>query len=49
MEVVKHISPRAEQLISEYGLGHIQVEYSGNLLKRGLFFPALLPQSRWYQ
>src|SRR5258706_4452647 len=43
MEVVKHISLRAEQLISEYGLGQVQVEYSENLLKRGLIFPALLP------
>ena len=49
MEVVKHISPRAEQLISEYGLGHVQVVYSENLLKRGLIFTALLPQSRWCQ
>ena len=43
MEVVKHISPRAEQLISEYGLGHVRVEYSENILKRGLIFTALLP------
>jgi hypothetical protein len=43
MEVVKHISPRAEQLISAYGLGHVQVVYSENLLKRGLIFTALLP------
>ena len=38
MEVVKHIIPRAEQLISEYGLGHVQVVYSENLLKRGADF-----------
>jgi len=43
MEVVKRISPRAEQLISEYGLGYIRVEYSENVLKRGLIFIALLP------
>jgi hypothetical protein len=43
MEVVKHMSPRAEQVISEYGLGHVRVEYSEQVLKRGLIFTALLP------
>jgi hypothetical protein len=38
MEVVKHISPRAEQLISEYGLGHVRAEYSETFLKRGADF-----------
>jgi len=43
MEAVKHISPRAEQLISEYGLGHVRAEYQENLLKTGLILTALLP------
>ena len=36
MQLVKHISPRAEQLISEYDLGHVKAEYKENLLKSGL-------------
>lgn len=43
MEVVKHISPRAEQLISEYALGYVRVEYSENFLKGGLILAAFLP------
>lgn len=42
MEAVKHISPRAEQLISAYDLGHVRGEYKENLLKTGLFLTVLL-------
>jgi hypothetical protein len=45
MEVVKHISSHAEQMISEYQLGHARAEYKENLLKTGLILIALLPVS----
>jgi hypothetical protein len=43
MEALKSISPYAEQLINEYGLGHIKGEYSEKSLQAGLKSAALLP------
>ncbi|HLG65573.1 MAG TPA: DUF6585 family protein [Ktedonosporobacter sp.] len=43
MDIVKHMSPRAEQIVSEHNLGQIRVEYSENLLARGLVFTLFLP------
>lgn len=43
MDFAKRISPRAEQLISEYGLGHVRAEYRDNSLRGGLIATALLP------
>ncbi len=43
MDAVKHSSPRAEQLLSEYSLGNVRAEYKEHWPKRGLvlimFFP----------
>ncbi|MDQ2905259.1 MAG: hypothetical protein M3Y81_17145 [Chloroflexota bacterium] len=43
MDAVKRISPRAEQLLSEYSLGSVRTEYKGHWLRRGqvaiIFFP----------
>lgn len=35
MQIVEQISPRAEQLISEYNLGQVQAEYKEANLKTG--------------
>jgi len=43
MEAVKHISPRAEQLIGEYQLGQTTAEYTENRLQTGLSSLILLP------
>lgn len=43
MEAVKHISPRAEQLIGEYQLGKTTAEYTENRLQTGLSSLILLP------
>jgi hypothetical protein len=43
MEAVKQVSSRAEQQISEYGLGSAQAEYKGNMLKNGLLAAIFLP------
>ena len=45
MDTVKQISPRAEQLMSEYQLGNVKAEYKENMLKTGLVLVALSPVS----
>lgn len=42
MQIIEPISPRAEQLISEYDLGWVRAEYKQNLLRPALVLGVLL-------
>lgn len=43
MDALKHPSPKAEQLLSDYGLGHVKAEYTDQMLKAGLLAFIFVP------